>query len=135
VDAWFPRPAYTDAVTAGAPKTARQIHGIGASAGVVSGHARVIETWQTTPQILPNDILVAENTGPLWTPFFPILGGIVLESGSLGLHAASTAREYGLPAVIGAPHAMQQTKDGNWLTIDGANGVVELDLDHSGRLS
>jgi rifampicin phosphotransferase len=121
-----PRPPYTDAVNTSAQKTAGRIQGIGASAGVASGRARVIETWQTAPEILSGDILVAENAGPLWIPFFPILAGIVLEGGSLGQHAASTAREYGLPAVISAPYALQEIKDGDWITIDGTTGIVTL---------
>ena len=121
-----PRPAGGDAVTPGEPQASGQIRGIGASAGVAIGRARVISTWLPAPQILPGDILVAENAGPLWIPFFPVLAGIVLESGSLGQHAASTAREYGLPAVISTPKATQLIKDGDWITIDGTRGMVEL---------
>jgi pyruvate,water dikinase len=107
----------------------RQIRGIGASAGLARGRARVVRTWQSAPQVLPGDILVAENAGPLWLPFFPILAGIVLEGGSLGQHAASTAREYGLPAVISVPDATQRIVDRDWITMDGTEGTVELDAD------
>ena len=122
-----PRPPDTDALTPDADQTAGQLRGIGASAGVVSGPARVIDIWQAVPRIEPGEILVAENAGPLWLPFFPILAGIVLESGALGQHAASTAREYGLPAVISAANATRIIRDGDWITIDGTKGMVELD--------
>ena len=121
-----PRPTGEDALTPSEPQAAGQIRGLGASAGVASGRARVIKAWQAAPQVMPGDILVAENAGPLWTPFFPILAGIVLESGSLGQHAASTAREYGLPAVIAAYDATQLIKDGDEITINGTSGIVEL---------
>jgi pyruvate,water dikinase len=52
---------------------------------------------------------------------------MVLEVGSLGQHAASTAREYGIPAVISATNATCLIKDGDWITIDGLKGIVELD--------
>jgi pyruvate,water dikinase len=103
-----------------------QLGGIGASAGVVRGRARVVTDWQPTPAVEPGDILVAENTGPQWMPFMPVLGGIVLESGSLGQHAASTAREYGLPAVIAARGVRHRIQDGGWITIDGVQGLVTL---------
>jgi pyruvate,water dikinase len=122
-----PRPPDTDALTPVADQTAGRIRGVGASAGIVSGPARVLATWQAAPDIQPGDILVAENAGPLWLPFFPILAGIVLESGALGQHAASTAREYGLPAVISAANATQRIKDGARITIDGTQGIIELD--------
>jgi phosphoenolpyruvate synthase/pyruvate phosphate dikinase len=62
-----------------------------------------IEDWLpkelfSHPDIQPGDILIAVNAGLLWLPFFPLLGGLVLDTGSLGQHAASTAREYGIPA-------------------------------------
>ena len=73
-------------------------------------------------------ILVTENMGPLWTPLLPRLGGLVLEGGSVGQHAAATAREYGVPAVINVKDARWRIPDGAWLTVDGTTGVVELDI-------
>jgi len=103
-----------------------KIRGIGASAGTIQGRARVIESGQSSPKIEPGDILIAENAGPLWLPFFPVLGGMVLEVGSLGQHAATTAREYGIPAVMAAANATRLIKDGDWITIDGQLGLVEI---------
>ena len=45
------------------------------------------------------------------------------ESGSLAQHAASTAREYGLPAVISAPDATRLIRDQDRITIDGTQGL------------
>jgi pyruvate,water dikinase len=81
------------------------------------------------PEISPGDILVAANAGPFWTPFFPVLGGLVLDGGNLGQHAAATAREYGIPAVINARSALgpatHSIPDGAWVTVDGSSGTVE----------
>jgi pyruvate,water dikinase len=107
--------------------TPGELTGIGASAGVVRGRARVIMTWQADPELEPGDILVAENAGPAWLPFFPILSGMVLETGSLGQHAASTAREYGLPAVMAVCGAIRRIHDGDWITVNGTTGVVKMD--------
>jgi pyruvate,water dikinase len=79
----------------------------------------------TLPELAPGDVLVAENAGPLWTPFFPLLGALVLETGALGQHAAATAREYGIPAVIGAKNAMRFIADGDTVIVNGTAGTVE----------
>jgi pyruvate,water dikinase len=58
------------------------------------------------------------------TPLFPILGGLVLEKGSVGQHAAATAREYGLPTAIQVKDATKLIADGSWITVDGEQGTV-----------
>ncbi|MEZ4735341.1 MAG: PEP-utilizing enzyme [Caldilineaceae bacterium] len=78
------------------------------------------------PNLAPGDILVAENVGPLWTPVFSILGGLVLESGSVGQHAAATAREYGVPTVIQVKHARHRIPDSAWILVNGTQGQVTL---------
>jgi pyruvate,water dikinase len=62
----------------------------------------------------------------LWTPYFPQLAGLVLEEGSLGQHAAATAREYGIPLVINCRQAMSLIRDGMWLRVDGTKGMIEI---------
>jgi pyruvate,water dikinase len=84
------------------------------------------------PQVERGEILVAEIAGPLWLPFFPVLSGIVLESGALGQHAAATAREYGLPAVIQVSNATRRIRDGDRITIDGTSGTVQVDAPGEG---
>jgi phosphoenolpyruvate synthase/pyruvate phosphate dikinase len=78
------------------------------------------------PDLSPGDVLVAQNVGPRWTPIFPILGGLVLDGGSLGQHAAAAAREYAVPAVIGARDATRRIPDGDWVTVDGTAGTVSF---------
>lgn len=121
-----PRPAAKTGEIIKAPQSPGQIHGIGASAGVVSGPARVIKQLESGLHLTPGEILVAKNAGPIWLPYFPLLAGIVIEEGSLGQHAASTAREYGLPAVISAREATRKIEDGDWITIDGEKGIVTI---------
>jgi phosphohistidine swiveling domain-containing protein len=69
---------------------------------------------------------VATNAGPAWTPLFPVLGGLVLEQGLVTQHAATTAREYGVPAVVGVTNATRRIRDGAWVDVDGVTGVVVL---------
>jgi pyruvate,water dikinase len=107
-------------------ETPGQIAGIGASSGQVSGRARLMTNARLLPDLRKGDILVAKNIGPRWTPVFSILGGLVLDSGSIGQHAASTAREYGVPAVVATRRATEQIADGDWITLNGTTGVVTL---------
>lgn len=124
------RPPWTDDVGELAASTSDLVTGLGASSGRVSGRAHVLTTNDGLPALAPGEILVAHNVGPRWTPLFPNIGGLVLDSGSIGQHAASTAREYGLPAVIATRNATQVIIDGDWITVDGTAGTVTIDRDN-----
>ncbi len=102
------------------------IRGLGASAGKVRGRVRLVLEAGKVPSVSPGDVLVAVNAGPLWSPIFSLLGALVLDGGSLAQHAASTAREYGIPAVIAAQDATRRLSDGVWVTVDGSQGIVEI---------
>jgi pyruvate,water dikinase len=102
-----------------------RISGLGASPGRQRGQARVVPTSVLLPDLSPGDVLVAENVGPRWTPIIPILGGLVLDGGALGQHHAITAREYGVPAVVGTGNATRRIPDGVWVIVDGTAGTVE----------
>ncbi|HEX6971550.1 MAG TPA: PEP/pyruvate-binding domain-containing protein, partial [Limnochordia bacterium] len=122
-----PRGEYTDEVTPAAePPRDDRLRGTAASPGRRRGRVRVVPMDALVPDVAPGDVLVAENAGPLWTPIFPLLAGIVLDRGSVGQHAATTAREYGIPAVLGTGQATRRLRDGQWVTVDGDAGVVEL---------
>ena len=108
------------------PPATHHLTGQGASPGRRAGRARVVSSDVSLPSVAPGDILVAVNCGPRWTPLFPILGGLILDRGSVGQHAAATAREYGIPAVIATTEATRRIQDGDWVVVDGTRGVVEL---------
>ena len=58
------------------------------------------------------DILVTTATDIGWSPYFPLLGGVVTELGGLISHGAVVAREFGLPCIVGASNATLKVKDG-----------------------
>jgi rifampicin phosphotransferase len=124
-----PRPAWEDEVSedVSSPAASHSLKGQAASTGRRRGRARVVPLSVRLPAIAPGEVLVAENAGPNWTPLFPILAGLVLDEGSLLQHAATTAREYGLPAVINTQSATRHILDGEWVTVDGSRGIVELE--------
>lgn len=105
-----------------------KLTGIGASPGIVQGRAFVASGTQVDLDGLsPGDILIAVNVGPRWTLAFPLLGGLVLDSGSVGQHAAATAREYGIPAVVATRYATQYIRSGTQVFVDGITGTVQYE--------
>jgi phosphohistidine swiveling domain-containing protein len=71
-------------------------------------------------------VLIAATTTPAWTPLFPSLAALVTETGGILSHGAIVAREYGLPAVVGAQGAMASIPDGARVRVDGLSGAVEI---------
>mgnify|MGYP001441451381 FL=1 len=72
------------------------------------------------------DVLVARTTLPPWTPLFALTSAIVVETGGILSHAAVTAREYGVPAVLGVTDATRLIRDGQLIEVDGAKGRVRI---------
>ena len=100
--------------------------GVGVSAGVAIGKARVL---LTPSDVKPSDrdyILVCPSTDPAWTPLFLHAAGLVMERGGILSHGAVVAREYGLPAVVNIPNATQRIIDGQELQVDGNSGIVSI---------
>ena len=99
--------------------------GLGVSAGVVEGRARVIRDV-TAAQLEPGDVLVTAYTDPSCTPLFVAIKGLVTEVGGLMTHGAVIAREFGLPAVVGVEHATSLIEDGQRIRVNGTLGYVEV---------
>jgi rifampicin phosphotransferase len=111
---------------AGRPPTADgALVGIAASAGTVTGPARVVLD-PADAHLAPGEILVAPSTDPGWTPLFLTAGGLVMEMGGANSHGAVVAREYGIPAVVGVPDATSTITTGQQLTVDGTSGLVTI---------
>ena len=102
------------------------IQGIGASPGFAVGRARVARTIEELSDLEDGEILVTRQTDPGWTPVFPRLGGLVLETGGALAHGTSLCREYGLPCVTAVERAQDRIPDGARIEIDGAVGTIRL---------
>ena len=100
--------------------------GVGVSAGVATGTARVL---LTPADARPSDrdyILVCPSTDPAWTPLFLHAAGLVMERGGILSHGAVVAREYGVPAVANIPNATRRIADGQMLRVDGNQGTISI---------
>ena len=60
----------------------------------------------------PGDILVVNYTDVGWSPYFPLISGLVTEIGGLLSHGAVVAREYGLPCIVNVRKATSLLKTG-----------------------
>lgn len=108
-----------------APVAAGDLVGTPASAGQVTGIARVVMD-PVGAHLEPGEILVAPSTDPGWTPLFLTAGGLVMEMGGANSHGAVVAREYGIPAVVGVREAVTRIASGDRITVDGSRGTVSL---------
>ncbi|MFF8482652.1 PEP/pyruvate-binding domain-containing protein [Streptomyces antibioticus] len=93
--------------------------GLGASRGRAVGTA-----WDGTGPRPPDAVLVVRTLDPALAPLLPDLTGLVAQTGSPLSHLAVLAREFGLPAVVGAAHAVRRFPPGSRLSLDGATGDV-----------
>ncbi|WP_438008277.1 PEP/pyruvate-binding domain-containing protein [Sorangium sp. So ce321] len=106
--------------------TGDELRGTGASSGVVRARARLVRGEHQFDRLRPGEILVCSYTNPSWTPLFALAAGVVTDTGGAGSHAAIVAREYGIPAVMGASGATERIADGQQLLVDGTEGLVRL---------
>lgn len=100
------------------------VHGIGASGGVVSGPARVINALDEISRVQKKDILVTKTTTPDFVSVFDKIVGAVTDTGGLTSHTALVSRELGIPAVVGTQTSTKKISDGAPITIDGFSGDV-----------
>jgi rifampicin phosphotransferase len=100
------------------------LRGVSASAGVVSGIARIVRHPSEGSSLKAGEILVSPSTDPGWAPLFLRATAVVMEVGGYLSHGAIVAREYGLPAVVNIPGLLTRVSDGQRITVDGDRGVV-----------
>jgi pyruvate,water dikinase len=129
--AWAARPDRRadlyDAHASSVPARANgHLQGLPASAGVVEGVVRRLESAEQGHLLQDGEILVAMTTNVGWTPFFPRAAAVVTDVGAPLSHAAIVARELGIPAVVGAGNATSRLRTGDRVRVDGACGTVEL---------
>ncbi|MFY0545335.1 PEP-utilizing enzyme [Brevibacillus sp. H7] len=102
----------------------RKFAGYGASQGVYTGVVKVVRGPEDFAKIEKGDVLVCKTTTPPWTVLFSVAGAVVTDAGGILSHAATVAREYKLPSVVGTKVATAILRDGDVVTVDGSNGVV-----------
>ncbi len=108
---------------------AKALAGMGVSAGRATGRARIILNTEAAfaREIEPGDVLVAPFTDTPWTPLFIPAAAVVVETGGMLSHAATVAREFGIPCVVLVDDATRIIHEGDLVTVDGSAGTVTID--------
>jgi phosphohistidine swiveling domain-containing protein len=103
------------------------VRGVGIGDTTYRGRACVARDLMLAfDQLEPGDVLVAPFTGPSVNSLLPVVGALVVEEGGAMCHAAIVAREFGLPAVIGAHGATTRIPHGAEVEVDPRQGTVHL---------
>ncbi|MGH8598334.1 MAG: PEP-utilizing enzyme, partial [Gammaproteobacteria bacterium] len=101
------------------------LQGMGTSRGEATGLARVLRNIEDIGRLQKDNILVCNSTDPGWMPVFPLIKGLVLETGGMLAHGACLSREYGLPAVQ-LRNAIQLIEDGALIHVNGDTGEIRV---------
>lgn len=102
------------------------LRGVAVSPGVVTGPARIIRSTADFDLLRAGEILVAPTATPDWIPTFAVAAALVTESGGPLSHSSIIVREFGIPAVMGAENATNLIADGQVITIDGGQGLIQI---------
>ena len=102
------------------------LKGLAGSAGIIEGKVYLVHGPENFAEFPQNAILVARTTNPAWTALFYRASGIITESGGPLSHGAVTARELGLPAVMGIRNILNILKNGQTVRIDGQKGTIDI---------
>ena len=100
------------------------ITGRAVGARVGSGVAHVIAGASEIKAFKPGEVLVTDITTPDWEPIMKQASAIVTNRGGRVCHAAIVAREFGIPAVVGAEGATNVLRTGQAVTVSCVDGEV-----------
>ncbi|XP_049869624.1 putative phosphoenolpyruvate synthase [Pectinophora gossypiella] len=101
------------------------IRATAACGGEVVARACVVKELSEIGQLQKGDVLITHSTDIGWSPYFPLLTGIVTELGGLISHGAVIAREYGLPCLVGAVDATDMFRTGDTVRLSAKEGILE----------
>lgn len=91
----------------------------------MSGGRAIGTAWGGDGPPPPDAVLVVRTLDPTLAPLLPRLAGLVAQTGSPLSHLAVLAREFGVPAVVGATDAVHCFPPGTRLTVDGTTGDLQ----------
>lgn len=103
------------------------VTGLPGSPGTASGPVFKVFSHEDFADFPAGAVLVARTTNPAWTPLFYKACAVVTESGGPLSHGAVTAREVGVPAVMGVRDVLERLTNGQMVTVDGTGGTLILE--------
>jgi phosphohistidine swiveling domain-containing protein len=100
------------------------LQGVGIGKGRLKGMTHIVRGEKEFSNFRRGEILVSADTNPVYLPLMKKARAIVTDRGGLTSHAATLAREFGIPAVIGTKVATKVLKTGDRVEVDMGNGIV-----------
>lgn len=97
--------------------------GIGIGRKSFSGQARKIQHPEED-EFNDGEILITERTDSRFVEMISRAGALVVEEAGLTSHAAITALQFGIPAIVGATEAFSKVINGQTLTVDALTGMM-----------
>ncbi|GAB6058019.1 PEP/pyruvate-binding domain-containing protein [Desulfonatronum parangueonense] len=95
-----------------------------ASAGIAAGPAFLPGNPADMERMPEKAILVVRNASPDYARYMHRIQGLVTETGGVGSHLASVAREYGVPAIVDAGEAATRIEPGLEVTLDAGTTTI-----------
>ncbi len=90
------------------------------------GRVRIVRSPDQLGSIGRGEVLVARLSEPAWVPAFSRIAGIITEVGGWLSHAAIVAREYKIPAIVGAEGALDALKTGDVVRMRPNGGIERV---------
>ncbi len=100
------------------------IEGTVACHGSAQGFVRIIRSQKDFSQFKSGEVLVTSMTTPDFVVIMKKATAIVTDEGGLSCHAAIVSREMGKPCIIGTKIATKILHDGDFVEVDGEQGMV-----------
>ncbi|XP_054166684.1 prodigiosin synthesizing transferase PigC-like [Oppia nitens] len=101
-----------------------QMKGTPVSNGTVKARVCVSEDITDADNIQPGDILITYSTDIGWSPYFPLLSGLITEIGGTISHGSVIAREYGIPCLIAIDGVCRAFKTGDICVLDTQSATI-----------
>ncbi|MGE4506516.1 MAG: PEP/pyruvate-binding domain-containing protein, partial [Desulfovibrionaceae bacterium] len=92
--------------------------------GRASGPVFLVEGEDDLASFPEGAVLLARNAQPRLAALLPRAAALVAENGSVTGHLANVAREYGVPALVGASGAVELLAGAGVVTVDADTGAV-----------
>ncbi len=105
--------------------------GTTAHKGIASGRVVKINSLDDLKRVRLGDIMVARVTMPDYTAVMKRAAGFITAEGGITSHAAIVARELSKPCIVGSDTCMEVLKDGDFISLDSTNQIVQYTDQHN----
>ena len=100
------------------------LKGTAVTVGSIKARVCVAETIEEAVNVRQGDILLTYSTDIGWSPYFPLISGIVTEIGGTISHGAVNAREFGIPCLLAVENACSHFRTGDIAYLDTKTGTI-----------